>query len=81
MIRIQMFQWEQALHLAKGKGVDDRLLDVVLWHRAQYLQRLNQNEELTEFRSLRDERQIPSSKADMEALKLQFRAVEIQPNA
>ena len=83
MMRIHMFQWEQALHLAKGKSGDDAngLLDIVLWHRAQYLQQLNQNEELAEFKSLREERQIPESKADMETIKKQFRAVEIEQDA
>lgn len=68
MTCIRMFRWKQALEIVKGKE-DSELLDIVLWYRSQYLQKLNQKEDLTDFRVMFRERKIPSSKEDFTALE------------
>lgn len=64
--------WAQALDIAKEFN-DVDVLDIVLWHRAQYLQGLNETEYLPEFKTPFQKRgQLPSD-YDFGALKMKVK--------
>jgi len=73
---IRLFHWEQALNIAKRTG-DGGLLDLVLWYRAQYLQRLpvhvltgrKEEEDIIAFKNLNRERSVVSSREQLAAIK------------